>query len=121
MGARELLAEAARAGFAVTAAGDMLLIHPASKLTDHMREALRDAKQALLAELAARTCARCMNRTTFGTCGAPVRAGLAPRFVIAWPRSDHASRCPAFDAKPAPLNDARPCKQDRAEGNLSAC
>lgn len=118
MGARELLADAAKAGFVVTATGDNnLLIRPASKLTADMREALRNAKPALLAELATRTCVRCTGRTAYGTCSVPVRAGLAPRFVVVWPRSDHASRCPAFDAKPEPAGVVRPYKLSPDEGN----
>lgn len=102
MGARDLLAEAAKAGFTVTAAGDKLMIRPASKLTVELREALRQAKPALLAELAARTCARCTHRTRFGTCAIPVTAGLAPRFSLVWPPEAYAGRCVAFLVKPAP-------------------
>ena len=53
MDARELLADLAAAGLKVTAAGDRLVIRPASKLTDDIRNALRDAKPAVLALLAA--------------------------------------------------------------------
>ena len=53
MGARELLADLAGAGLSVTADGDRLVIRPASKLTDDMRTALREAKPYLLALLAA--------------------------------------------------------------------
>ena len=48
MGARELLSDLAGAGLSVTADGDRLVIRPASKLTDTMRAALRDAKPELL-------------------------------------------------------------------------
>ena len=52
MGARELLAQVASAGFSVAADGGRLIIRPASRLTDEMRDALRDAKPVLLALLA---------------------------------------------------------------------
>lgn len=51
MGARELLSDLAGAGLSITADGDRLVIRPASKLTDPMRAALRDAKPKLLALL----------------------------------------------------------------------
>ncbi len=53
MGARELLHDLAGAGLSVTAEGDRLVIRPASKLTDDMRSALRQAKSELLALLTA--------------------------------------------------------------------
>ena len=55
MGARQLLAELAEVGLSVIADGDKLVIRPASKLTEPMRVALRDAKPELLALLAGRT------------------------------------------------------------------
>jgi hypothetical protein len=48
MGARELLSDLADAGLSISADGGHLVIRPASKLTDHMRAALRDAKPELL-------------------------------------------------------------------------
>ena len=48
MGARDLLADLADAGLRVTVDSDRLLIRPASRLTDGMRAALRDAKAELL-------------------------------------------------------------------------
>ena len=48
MGARDLLADLVGAGLHVATDGDRLLIRPASKLTDGMRAALRDAKAELL-------------------------------------------------------------------------
>jgi TubC N-terminal docking domain len=51
MGARELLSDLAVAGISVLAQDDCLVIQPASKLTDAMRAALRDAKPELLAML----------------------------------------------------------------------
>ena len=48
MGARDLLADLANAGLRVTVNGDRLLIRPASRRTDGMRAALRDAKAELL-------------------------------------------------------------------------
>jgi TubC N-terminal docking domain len=48
MGARELLADLAGAGFTVEADRDRLLIRPASRLTDELRAALRAAKPDLL-------------------------------------------------------------------------
>lgn len=52
MGARDLLADLAGLGVTVTAHGDRLVIRPASKLTDDIRERLRAAKPELLAVLA---------------------------------------------------------------------
>ena len=57
MGARDLLEDLAGAGLSVTAEGDRLVIRPASKLTDPMRAALRDAKPELIALLSGRTMA----------------------------------------------------------------
>lgn len=54
MGAHELLHQMAAAGFSVEADGDMLVIRPASKLTDDLRADLRASKPELLALLAAR-------------------------------------------------------------------
>ena len=53
MGARELLSDLAAEGMSVAADGDTLVIRPASKLTDTMRAALREAKPALLVLLSA--------------------------------------------------------------------
>jgi hypothetical protein len=52
MGARELLHELTDAGFSIEAADDKLVIRPASKLTNDLRAALRQAKPELLAMLA---------------------------------------------------------------------
>ena len=52
MGARDVLADLAGAGLSVTVEGGELVIRPASKLTDALRAALREAKQAMLALLA---------------------------------------------------------------------
>ena len=54
MGARDLLNDLAEAGMTIRADGNRLLIRPAEKLTDDMRQALRAAKAELLAELGAR-------------------------------------------------------------------
>ncbi len=51
MGARELLHDMAGAGFSIEAAGDKLVIRPASKLTEELRAELRAAKPELLALL----------------------------------------------------------------------
>lgn len=51
MGARELLADLAAAGFSVTASGDCLAVQPASRLTDDWRAALVATKAELLALL----------------------------------------------------------------------
>lgn len=48
MAGRALLSELADAGVSVTADGESLVIRPASKLTDSMRAALREAKPDLL-------------------------------------------------------------------------
>ena len=52
MGARELLADLAGAGLSIILDGDRLVIRPASRLTDDMRSALREAKSELLMLLA---------------------------------------------------------------------
>ncbi|HEX5687374.1 MAG TPA: hypothetical protein VFY73_25440 [Ideonella sp.] len=52
MGARELLCELSAVGLSVAAEGGRLVVRPASKLTDDMRAALREAKPAILALLA---------------------------------------------------------------------
>ncbi len=52
MGARDLLADLSGAGITVSAEAGRLVIRPASKLTDTMRAALREAKPDLLALLA---------------------------------------------------------------------
>lgn len=54
MGARELLADLAGAGFTIEADGDRLLVRPAVKLTDELRATLRAAKPELLALLSPR-------------------------------------------------------------------
>ena len=51
MGARELLADLSETGLIVTADGNRLVVRPASKLTEPIRSALRDAKPELLALL----------------------------------------------------------------------
>jgi virulence-associated protein VagC len=48
MGARELLADLTGAGLTVTPEGDRLVIRPASRLTDELRAAVREAKPELL-------------------------------------------------------------------------
>ena len=102
MGARDLLADLADAGLRVTTDGDHLVIRPASKLTDPMRAALREAKPELLTLLAAqspmRACTGCAHRLRRGTCAEPVAAGLATHFGIRWAPEGHAQSCPAFKA-----------------------
>ena len=100
MGARDLLAELAEAGLSLATEGDRLVIWPASKLTDPMRNALSEAKPELLALLSVpspeRTCMACTHRLRRGTCAEPVAAGLAASFGIRWAPDGHAQRCPAF-------------------------
>ncbi len=48
MGARELLHDLTGAGFSLVADGDKLVIRPASKLTDELRAAVRQAKPELM-------------------------------------------------------------------------
>ena len=52
MGARDLLAALTGAGFTIAVDGDRLVIRPWSKLSESMRDALREAKPELLALLA---------------------------------------------------------------------
>ncbi len=52
MGARDLLSDLADAGLSVTVEGDRLVVRPASRLTDDLRSALREAKSELLMLLA---------------------------------------------------------------------
>jgi TubC N-terminal docking domain len=51
MGARELLVTAQEAGLSIVASGDNLVVRPAAKLTDPLRQALKAAKPELLALL----------------------------------------------------------------------
>jgi hypothetical protein len=51
MGARDLLEALAVAGLAVTTEGDRLVVTPAGRLTDELRQAIRALKPDLLAEL----------------------------------------------------------------------
>ena len=124
MGARDLLSSLAGAGLSVTAEAGRLVIRPASKLTEDMREALRVAKPALLVLLAddqvqvdqfdgqaaddqapVRTCAGCRHLTRRKTCTEPAAAGLdsppglppgAEWFGIRWPTVGYGGSCPAF-------------------------
>ena len=120
MGALDLLLSLASAGLSVTAEAGRLVIRPASKLTDDMREALREAKPELLALLSdavagpaqavaipARTCAGCRHLTRRKTCSEPAAAGLDPPpghpagadwFGIRWPPAGHGATCPGFMA-----------------------
>ena len=126
MGARDLLSSLAGAGLSVTVEAGRLVIRPASKLTDDLRAALREAKFELLALLAddqaqvdqpdghaavdqapARTCAGCQNLTRRKTCTDPAAAGLDPPhghpagadwFGIRWPPAGHGATCPGFMA-----------------------
>ena len=102
MAARDLLADLASAGLSVTAEGDRLMIRPASRLTEPLRVALRQAKPELLALLSAplpmRTCAGCAHRLRRGTCAEPVAAALATHFGIRWAPDGHAQSCPAYEA-----------------------
>ena len=96
MGARDLLCELTGAGFHLEAAGDKLVIRPASTLTDDIRAAEREAKPDLMALLTAATCNGCRHLGRFRTCVEPVAAGLASSFIIIWPPKGHAATCPAF-------------------------
>ena len=55
MGARELMRKLTGAGFSLAADGEKLVIRPASKLTDELRDELRAAKPELLSLLTAPT------------------------------------------------------------------
>ena len=125
MGGRDLLLSLASAGLSVTAEAGRLMIRPASKLTDEMREALRAAKPELLALLSddqapvgqlhgqadvaipIQTCAGCQYLTRRKTCTDPASAGLDPPpghppgadwFGIRLPPAGHGITCPAFEA-----------------------
>ena len=129
MGARDLLSSLAGAGLSVTAEAGRLVIWPASKLTDDMREALRAAKPQLLALPAedqaqvdqsdgqaavstrARTCAGCAHLTRRQTCTEPAAAGLDPPpghrpgadwFGIRWPPDGYGDTCASYRDEPAP-------------------
>ena len=54
MGARDLLDDMSAAGFSITADGDNLLVMPASKLNDVLRQSLRECKAELIALLVGR-------------------------------------------------------------------
>ena len=106
MGTRDLLEDLAGAGLSVTAEGGRLVIRPASKLTDPMRAALRDAKPELIALLAGQA------MTPAPPCNRPYRLASADadlchaggwddaeitRFVPAWGCS-----CGAESTPPTP-------------------
>ena len=118
MGAHDLLADLADVGVTVTVDAGRLVICPASRLTDPMRAALREAKPELLVLLAdaaadpvqpaatrTQTCARCQHLTRIRTCTEPAAAGLEPPtglhpgadwFGIRWPAMASGTTCPAF-------------------------
>lgn len=128
MGARELLDDLVRDGFSVSADGDKLVIRPASKLTDDLRQMLRAAKPELMAMLngatndPTRTCRACTNRLPYGTCGEPNKAGLlddGEPFGVRWPPDGHARTCKAFTAKMLVKASNRPYKLTKAEGDVA--
>ena len=122
MGAADLLLDVRRAGFALDVADGMLLVTPASMLTDDLRAALRAYKPELIEILTApmptgskelvraQACADCQHLGPRGTCFEPVVAGLRTKlegYGIAWPPDDHAQSCAAFSARPVAPSQER--------------
>lgn len=132
MGAHDVLDRLAAAGLTVRADNDRLFVRPADRLNDNILAALRAAKPELLALLAGdrtlpatsapatdRTCAGCAHLTRRKTCAEPIAAGLADHFSILWPEPGRATRCPAFDPKPAAPTPDRPHKLTPAEADAA--
>lgn len=133
MGAADLLERVRAAGFVLDVADGMLLVTPASKLTDELRTALRDCKLELVALLIgepangtdrvpSRTCRDCAHRLPRGTCREPEAAGLFPPdhgFGIEWGDDDHAVSCPAFTPKTTAAASSRPYRLTKAEGDAA--
>ena len=130
MGAADLLLDVRRAGFALDVANGMLLVTPASMLTDELRAALRACKPELIELLTApmptgsqklvraQACADCQHLGPRGTCFEPVAAGLRSEqegFGIAWPPDDHAQSCTAFGDRPVARSQDRPHKLTREQ------
>lgn len=127
MGARELLDDLVRDGFNIVADGDRLVIRPASKLTDDLRQMLRAAKPELMAMLngatndPTRTCRACTNRLPAGNCDKPREAGLLPdgsKFEIVFAPRSHAATCPAFTPS-VRASAPRPYRLSPAEGDVA--
>lgn len=92
-----------------------LIVRPASKLTDDLRERIRAHKAELIDLLAAdkaaaparplqadaTSCATCTHRTAARTCGDPEAAGLADRFRVVWLDliGNHGATCKAHQAR----------------------
>ena len=130
MGSRDLLDDLTDAGFSIKADGENLVIRPASKLTDDIREALRTAKPELMRLLSAaaapvppvmvvRTCTTCLHMTRHRTCTEPVAAGLAPNFAIRWPPAGYGASCAAFTPKPEPEPAGRAYALTQAQGDVA--
>ena len=130
MGAADLLLEVHRAGFALDVANGMLLVTPASMLTDDLRASLRVCKPELIKLLTApkptssqepviaQACTDCQHFGPRGTCFEPVAAGLRTKlegFGIAWPPDDQAQSCTAFSDRPVAPSQDRPHKLTREQ------
>ena len=122
MGAAELLRDLSGAGFALIAVDGKLLVTPASRLTDRLRDELRACKPQLIDLLTLQThhshpaegcrCNDCRHLLPRGTCARPIEAGLitaAEGYGLAWPPEGHGFSCPAFEGQQAP-----PPAQERA-------
>lgn len=92
-----------------------VIVRPASKLTDDLREQIRAHKAELIDMLAAdkaaaparprpastTSCATCIHATQARTCGEPEAAGLADQFRVVWLDliGHHGATCPAHQAR----------------------
>jgi len=121
MGAAELLRELSDAGFALIAVDGKLLVTPASRLTDRLRDELRACKPQLIDLLTLQThhshpaegcrCNDCRHLLPRGTCARPIEAGLIPAaegYGLAWPPEGHGFSCPAFEGQQAPPSGTWP-------------
>ena len=118
MGARAVLEDLRGAGLSVNLIDDKIVVAPKAKLTDPLREAIRAYRDDLAILLkpsgtdvtpmakAAFAETRACAGLRHGTCGEPVAAELAEKFVIVWAPEGHADICPAYSAK-APADASR--------------
>lgn len=149
MGAPDFLLQVRASGFTLGVSDNKLLVTPASRLTAELRASLRAHKDELVVLLAHDslvapvgdggllpdadgdqrrvaaevTCAGCAHRLRHGTCGQPVEAGLAERFVIVWAPGGHGAVCVArrhtTPARAQARAQDRPHRLSQAEGDAA--
>jgi hypothetical protein len=104
MGAADFLTRLTAAGFRLRASGDVIVVAPASKLTDDIRAEIRQSRREMLVLLKSKTtqaCGTCRHLSRVKTCTKPVEAGLLPEFGITWPEPAYGATCPAWSLNPA--------------------